>query len=136
MKGFVSFIAAATIYFIAGIICWNIVCSVMDIGKLTLVQLADYRLLTYSALTVAVSLAVWAMTDSSKFASLKDYNAYSWMVVIVAVVNYIIGVAVNHWESVWDVVATIFTVIYNVVNIGLLTLYIYIPLSDTSSNNK
>ena len=81
-------------------------------------------------------IKVWAMTDSSKFASLKDYNAYSWMVVIVAVVNYIIGVAVNHWESVWDVVATIFTVIYNVVNIGLLTLYIYIPLSDTSSNNK
>ncbi len=134
MKGFVSFIAAAAIYFIAGIICWNIVCSVMDIGKLTLVQLADYRLLTYSALTVAVSLAVWAMTDSSKFASLKDYNAYSWMVVIVAVVNYFIGVAVNHWESVWDVVATIFTIIYNVINIGLLTLYIYIPLSDTSND--
>ena len=134
MKGFVSFIAAAAIYLIAGIICWNIVCSVMDIGKLTLVQLADYRLLTYSVLTLGVSLAVWAMTDSAKFASQKDYDAYSWMAVIVVLVNYLIGVAVNHWESIWDVVATIFTIIYNVVNIGLLTLYIFIPLSDTSNN--
>ena len=83
----------------------------MDIGKLTLVQLADYRLLTYSVLTLGVSLAVWAMTDSAKFASQKDYDAYSWMAVIVVLVNYLIGVAVNHWESVWDVVATIFTII-------------------------
>ena len=135
MKGFVSFIAAAAIYFIAGIICWNIVCSVMDIGKLTLVQLADYRLLTYSALTLCVSLAVWAMTDSSKFVSIKDYDAYSWMAIVVIIVNYLIAIAVNHWESVWDVVATIFTIIYNVINIGLLTLYIYIPLSDTRNNN-
>lgn len=134
MKGFVSFIAAAAIYLIGGVICWNIVCSFMDIGKLTLVQLADYRLLTYSVFTLGVSLAVWAMTDSAKFTSLKDYDAYSWMAVIVVVVNYLIGVVVNHWESVWDVVATIFTIIYNVVNIGLLTLYIYIPLSDTSNN--
>ena len=134
MKGFVSFIAAAAIYFLAGIICWNIVCSVMDIGKLTIIQLADYRLTTYSVLTAAVSLAVWAMTDSEKFASQKDYDAYSWMAVIVVVVNLVVGIAVNHWESVWNVVATIFTVIYNMVNVGLMALYIFIPMSDTTNN--
>ena len=134
MKGFVSFIAAAAIYFLAGIICWNIVCSVMDIGKLTIIQLADYRLTTYSVLTAAVSLAVWAMADSGKFASQKDYDAYSWMAVIVVVVNLVVGIAVNHWESVWNVVATIFTVIYNMVNVGLMALYIFIPMSDTTNN--
>lgn len=136
MKGFVCFIVAAVGYLILGLIAWNIVCSNLDISSKTLIELADYKLYTYSALTIVVSCCIWALTDSNKFVSRKDYDAYLWMIFIVAGVDLGIAVAVNHWETVWDAVATIFTLLYNVINIGLIALYLFIPMSNVKKDDS
>lgn len=136
MKGFVCFIVAAVGYLFLGLIARNIVCSNMEIGSKTLIELADYKLYTYSALTIVVSCCIWALTDSNKFVSKKDYDAYLWMIFIVAGVDLGIAVAVNHWETVWDTVATIFTFLYNVINIGLIALFLFIPMSNVRKDDS
>ena len=136
MKGFICFIVATIGYLVLGLIAWNIVCSNMEIGSKTLIELADYKLYTNSALTVIVSCCIWALTDSNKFVSKKDYDAYLWMIFIVAGVDLGIAIAVNHWETVWDTVATIFTFLYNVINIGLITLYLFIPMSNVKKDGS
>ena len=136
MKGFLCFIVAAVGYLILGLIAWNIVCSNLEICSKTLIELADYKLYTYSALTVIVSCCIWALTDSNKFVSRKDYDAYLWMIFIVAGVDLGIAVAVNHWETVWDAVATVFTLLYNVINIGLIALYLFIPMSNVKKDDS
>ena len=57
------------------------------------------------------------------------------MIFIVAGVDLGIAVAVNHWETVWDAVATIFTLLYNVINIGLIALYLFIPMSNVKKDD-
>lgn len=136
MKGFICFIVATIGYLVLGLIAWNIVCSNMEIGSKTLIELADYKLYTYSALTVVVSCCIWALTDSNKFVSKNDYDAYLWMIFIVAGVDLGIAIAVNHWETVWDTVATIFTFLYNVINIGLIALYLFIPMSNVKKDGS
>ena len=136
MKGFLCFIVAAVGYLILGLIAWNFFCSNLEIGSKTLIELADYKLYTYSALTVVVSCCIWALTDSNKFVSKKDYDAYLWMIFIVAGVDLGIAIAVNHWETVWHTVATIFTLLYNVINIGLIALYLFIPMSNVKKDGS
>lgn len=55
MKGFLSFVIAVIAYLILGLIAWNIVCSIVDIQTKTLLELADYRVMTYSCITLILS---------------------------------------------------------------------------------
>lgn len=49
-KSIVCLIIAVIIYFIVGLIAWNIVCSWVDISSCTLVEISNYRIYTYSGI--------------------------------------------------------------------------------------
>ena len=51
-KSIVCLIIAAAIYFIVGLIAWNIVCSWVDISSCTLVEISNYRIYTYSGIAL------------------------------------------------------------------------------------
>ena len=65
MKGFLSFVIAVILYLVLGLIAWNIVCSIIDIPSKTIEQLADYRLFTYSGVTLAVTFLIPIFDGSS-----------------------------------------------------------------------
>lgn len=46
LKYIVCLIIAAIIYFIVGLIAWNIVCSWVDISSCTLVEISNYRMIS------------------------------------------------------------------------------------------
>lgn len=50
LKYIVCLIIAAIIYFIVGLIAWNIVCSWVDMSSCTLVEISNYRIYTYSGI--------------------------------------------------------------------------------------
>lgn len=51
-KSIVYLIIATIIYFIVGLIAWNIVCSWVDISSCTLVEISNYRIYTYSGIAL------------------------------------------------------------------------------------
>jgi hypothetical protein len=111
MKGFISFIIACAIYLFGGLVAWNIVCSVIDLPSQTLIDLADYRIYTYSGLTFLVMLIADFFKNGDDFFFVIALNAG-------------IAVASNHWDSIWPSVSIILTVVYNVVNVLFMTFTI------------
>lgn len=128
MKGFLSFIIAIVIYIVLGLIAWNIVCSIIDIPSKTLEELADYRLFTYSGITLALTFIIPVFDGSS----ISD-DSYLPIFIILGI-NLGIAILINHWENVWPSVSVIFTIIYNLVNILWLTLLIRALFPE--ENNK
>lgn len=119
MKGFVCFIACAAIYLIMGIIAWNIVCSIIDIGPRTLIELSDYRLYIYTAIAGLVSLVIIHVFSKSTSGEQEGMTTF---VLIALGINVGIALLVNHWEGAWEVVSLIFTILYNLVNIIVMTI--------------
>jgi hypothetical protein len=107
---------------LGGLIAWNIVCSMVDVPSMTLLELADYRIYTYSGLTLAIMLISFMFQGG-------DENAF-WFVSFIIAVNAGIAIAVNHWEGIWPSVSIIFTIIYNIVNILFITLVIRMCFKD------
>ena len=130
MKAFLLLVLSAVIYFVVGLIAWNIVFSFLEVGKMTIVELSDKRLLTYSAVSGIISYLIYLSIDSQTFSSEKDYDSFQWVIIVVAIVNYLIAIAVNHWEGIWNTVAIIFTIVYNVINVGLIWLFCIIKSDD------
>ena len=128
MKGFLSFIIAIVIYIVLGLIAWNIVCSIIDIPSKTLEELADYRLFTYSGITLALTFIIPVFDGSS----ISD-DSYLPIFIILGI-NLGIAILINHWQNVWPSVSLIFTIIYNLVNILWLTLLIRALFPE--ENNK
>lgn len=128
MKGFLSFIIAIVIYIVLGLIAWNIVCSIIDIPSKTLEELADYRLFTYSGITLALTFVIPVFDGSS----ISD-DSYLPIFIILGI-NLGIAILINHWQNVWPSVSLIFTIIYNLVNILWLTLLIRALFPE--ENNK
>lgn len=128
MKGFLSFIIAIVIYIVLGLIAWNIVCSIIDIPSKTLEELADYRLFTYSGITLALTFIIPVFDGSS----ISD-DSYLPIFIILGI-NLGIAILINHWKNVWPSVSVIFTIIYNLVNILWLTLLIRALFPE--ENNK
>ena len=128
MKGFLSFIIAIVIYIVLGLIAWNIVCSIIDIPSKTLEELADYRLFTYSGITLALTFIIPVFDGSS----IPD-DSYLPIFIILGI-NLGIAILINHWQNVWPSVSVIFTIIYNLVNILWLTLLIRALFPE--ENNK
>ena len=123
MKGLLSFIISVALYIVLGLILWNIVCSNIDVLSKTLEDLSEYKLWTYSGLTLAIAIvcSILLGTDSTDFSF--------WVVSI----NFLIALLVNQWESAWPSVNLIFTIIYNLVNIGLIALLVR-SFFDKNSN--
>ncbi|MBQ5388312.1 MAG: hypothetical protein IIU55_04465 [Paludibacteraceae bacterium] len=126
MKKFLSLVIAAAVYVILGLISWNIVCSIIDLPSKTLIELADYRLWTYSGITFAlIYLLQYILEGRDPFDNIG--NGY-FLFLIPLILNVVIGLFVNHWEGAWQSVNIIFTIIYNVINIAYITIYVYFIL--------
>ena len=126
MKKFLSLVIAAALYVILGLISWNIVCSIIDLPSKTLIELADYRLWTYSGITFAlIYLLQYILEGRNPFDNIG--NGY-FLFLIPLILNVVIGLFVNHWEGAWQSVNIIFTIIYNVINIAYITIYVYFIL--------
>ena len=126
MKKFLSLVIATAVYVILGLISWNIVCSIIDLPSKTLIELADYRLWTYSGITFAlIYLLQYILEGRDPFDNIG--NGY-FLFLIPLILNVVIGLFVNHWEGAWQSVNIIFTIIYNVINIAYITIYVYFIL--------
>ena len=123
MKGFISFIIAVILYIAGGLIAWNIVCSIIDFPSMTLIELADYRVCTYSAIPMVVMLISFLYYGGDEGAL--------WFVEFLLALNAGIAIATNHWEGMWPSVGVIFTIIYNVVNVAFITFIIRMCFNDS-----
>ena len=128
MKGFLSFIIAVVLYLVLGLIAWNIVCSIIDFPSKTIEELADYRLFTYSGITLALTFLIPIFDGGS--IDLDD----SYIPIIILGINLGVAILINHWENVWQSVSVIFTIIYNLFNILWITLFIRFLFPE--NNNK
>ena len=117
-KSIVCLIIAAAIYFIVGLIAWNIVCSWVDISSCTLVEISNYRIYTYSG--IALISAVIAEIR----AGIKKGRHMDGACTILFITGFLAFMA-NYWENIWDSVAVILTILYNIVNIAVMTYCFY-----------
>ena len=89
MKKFLSLVIAAAVYVILGLISWNIVCSIIDLPSKTLIELADYRLWTYSGITFAlIYLLQYILEGRDPFDNIG--NGY-FLFLIPLILNVVIG---------------------------------------------
>ena len=117
-KSIVCLIIAAAIYFIVGLIAWNIVCSWVDISSCTLVEISNYRIYSYSG--IALISAVIAEIR----AGIKKGRDMDGACTILFITGFLAFMA-NYWENIWDSVAVILTILYNIVNIAVMTYCFY-----------
>lgn len=117
-KSIVCLIIAAIIYFIVGLIAWNIVCSWIDISSCTLVEISNYRIYTYSG--IALISAVIAEFR----AGIKKGRDMDGACTILFITGFLAFMA-NHWESIWDSVAVILTILYNIINVTVMAYCFY-----------
>ena len=117
-KSIVCLIIAAAIYFIVGLIAWNIVCSWVDISSCTLVEISNYRIYTYSG--IALISAVIAEIR----AGIKKGRDMDGACTILFITGFLAFMA-NYWENIWDSVAVILTILCNIVNIAVMTYCFY-----------
>lgn len=117
-KSIVCLIIAAAIYFIVGLIAWNIVCSWVDISSCALVEISNYRIYTYSG--IALISAVIAEIR----AGIKKGRDMDGACTILFITGFLAFMA-NYWENIWDSVAVILTILYNIVNIAVMTYCFY-----------
>ena len=117
-KSIVCLIIAAAIYFIVGLIAWNIVCSWVDISSCTLVEISNSRIYTYSG--IALISAVIAEIR----AGIKKGRDMDGACTILFITGFLAFMA-NYWENIWDSVAVILTILYNIVNIAVMTYCFY-----------
>lgn len=108
LKYIVCLIIAAIIYFIVGLIAWNIVCSWVDISSCTLVEISNYRIYTYSG--IALIPAIIADRDGA---------------CTILFVTGFLALMANHWENIWDSVAVILAILYNLINIAIMACCFY-----------
>lgn len=111
-------ITAVIIFFVVGIIAWNIIYSFIDVENISIVLLTDYKIATYSGVSI---IATWFTLNAI---NTKNYEAYINNTVILGIAG-IIACVVNHWENVWDSVALILTVLYVIVNVFIMGACLY-----------
>lgn len=109
-------IATAIIYVIVGLIAWNIICSLIDVENISIVLLADYRIATYSGVSI---IATWLALNAIKK---HDFPTDTIAILVIA---GIIACVINHWENVWDSVALILAILYNIVNVFIMGVCFY-----------
>ena len=122
MKAFISFIIAVILYIVVGLIAWNIVCSIIDYNSMTLIELADYRIYTYSAITMVVMFIAFLCVGG-------DDDGIQFLELLLAI-NAGIAIAANHWEGMWPSVGVVITIIYNIVNVAFISFVIRMCFND------
>ena len=117
-KSIVCLIIAAAIYFIVGLIAWNIVCSWVDISSCTLVEISNYRIYTYSGIALISAVIAEIRAGIKKG---RDMDGACTILFI----TWFLAFMANYWENRWDSVAVILTILYNIVNIAVMTYCFY-----------
>ena len=117
-KSIVCLIIAVIIYFIVGLIAWNIVCSWVDISSCTLVEISNYRIYTYSGIAFISTIIAEIR------AGIKNGRDMDGACTILFVIGFLAFMA-NHWESMWDSVAVILTILYNIINVTVMAYCFY-----------
>ncbi len=115
MKFIFSLIIAVVVYLGLGLVAWNIVYSFLDIDHMTLVSIANARIYTYSGFTLLGYLILCFLYND-------DDSDFIWIIIGV---NAGIAMLLNKCENAWDSVILIVSIIYNLVNIGILTRKMY-----------
>lgn len=118
LKYIVCLIIAAIIYFIVGLIAWNIVCSWVDMSSCTLVEISNYRIYTYSGIACISAIIAEIRVG------IKNGRDMDGACTILFVTGFLALMA-NHWESMWDSVAVILTILYNIINIVIMAYCFY-----------
>lgn len=116
---FISLVVSILIYILGGMIVWNLVCSfAIDVPNLPITTLEIYRLFTYSGLTGVVMLITQIIEDDC---TKNREEAMTYFYVALGI-NLAIAIGVNYWNTVWDAVLFILGLIYNLGNIGIMTM--------------
>lgn len=116
---FISLVVSILIYILGGMIVWNLVCSfAIDVPNLPITTLEIYRLFTYSGLTGVVILITQIIEDDC---TKNREEAMTYFYVALGI-NLAIAIGVNYWNTVWDAVLFILGLIYNLGNIGIMTM--------------
>lgn len=119
---FISLVVSILIYILGGMIVWNLVCSfAIDVPNLPITTLENYRLFTYSGLTGVVMLITQIIEDDCT----KNREEAMTFFYVALGINLAIAVGVNYWNTVWDAVLFILCLIYNLGNIGIMTMTFY-----------
>lgn len=122
MKAILSLIISAAIYLGIGLIAWNIVYSLIDLSSVTLVALSNYRLCTYSAVTLLFFYILPFLIGTN---TSDDVEGYYIGVTMIIGINLLVMIAINSWEDAWESVSTIVSIVYNIINIGYMAITIY-----------
>lgn len=122
MKAILSFIISIAIYLGIGLIVWNIVYSLIDLSSVTVVALSNYRLCTYSAVTLLFFYILPFLIGTN---TNDDVEGYYIGVTMIIGINLLVMIAINSWKDAWESVSTIVSIIYNIINIGYMAITIY-----------
>lgn len=112
-------VAAAIVYFVVGLIVWNIVCTWIDLPSCTLTELSNYKVYTYSGVAALFSFLCASNSE-------KRIEFIFWVLTITGFIAYL----ANHWESIWDSVALIISILYNLVNIFIMGVCLFLLFDD------
>lgn len=112
-KSIVCLTIAVVIYFIVGLIAWNIVCTWVDISSCTLVEISNYKIYTYSGIALI----------SAFIAQIKSENDIDGTSIIL--ITGFLALIANYWENIWDSVAIILTILYNIINVIVMAYFFY-----------
>lgn len=127
MKFIGSLFGAIITYLIIGIIAWNLVCSFMiDIPSTSIIELANYRICTYSVVTLVLMFLFIPKCGTDLIEGLLFYGG-------VIAVNAAIAIGVNYWDTAWDNVIVILAWVYNIVNVMVIALTYYLAILEANS---
>jgi hypothetical protein len=91
-------------------------------GDYSTLELADYRICTYSAIPMLIMIILFVCIGGDESALL--------FVELLLALNAGIAIATNHWEGIWPSVCVILTIIYNLVNVFFITGVIRMCFND------
>ena len=86
---------------------------------MTLLAVGNYKLCTYSFFTFLIVYIIIKLKDIA-----GDGDMY-FVIGLVIGINLIISITLNYWDSAWDIVVLIVGAIYNIVNIGMISVFVY-----------
>lgn len=121
MKVLFSLIIAIVVYLICGLIAWNIVYSIIDNSNCTIAELANYKIYTYSGITVLFITIVELC---------RSYDRDNISHIFILMINTLIATSANIWENIWESTYLIIFIIYNLINIIVMTCRLYLLLNE------
>lgn len=116
MRGFICFIAACAVYILGGLLVWTIVWSMTDILSTTIEKLNEYELYSYTG--IAVTTCGLSLLFS------RESGTTFEVILGVLVISLLIGIAAIYWDL-SNGVQTFLSIIYNIINVGTITLSFY-----------